>query len=108
MLWAAFCLGLFGILRAGEFTCPSQSAVSSAIISVNDVSVNSYEAPSHVMIRVKYSKTDPFDTGFILHVRHTRDELCPVAAMLSFTTLIFILLLFGLQRCSISIGVVVM
>ena len=35
-----------------------------------------------MMIRVKCSKTDPFDIGFILHVGHTRDELCPVAVML--------------------------
>ena len=83
MLWAAFCLGLFGILRAGEFTCSSQSAVSSAMISVNDVSVDSHEAPSHVMICVKCSKTDPFNTGFILHVGH-RDEISPVVAMLSY------------------------
>ena len=60
--------------QAGEYTCPSESAVSSAM-SVNDVSVDSHEAPSHVMICVKCSKTDPFDTGFILHVGHTRDEL---------------------------------
>ena len=59
MLWAAFCLGLFGILRAGEFTCPSQSVVSSTMILVNDVSVDLHEAPSHVMIHEKCSKTDP-------------------------------------------------
>ena len=56
----------------------------SSVISVNDVSVDSHEAPSHIMIRVKYLKTDPFDTGFILHVGHTRDDLSPVAAMLSY------------------------
>ena len=32
---------------------------------------------------VKCSKIDPFDTGFILHVGYTRDEIFPVAAMLS-------------------------
>ena len=55
MLREAFCQGLFGILRAGEFTCPSQSAVSSVMISVNDVSVDLHEDPSHVMIRVNCS-----------------------------------------------------
>ena len=52
------------------------------MLSVNDVSIDSHEAPSHMMIHVKCSKTDPFSTGFILHVGCTRDELCPVAAML--------------------------
>ena len=76
MLWAAFCLGFFGFLLAGKFTCPSsQSAVSSAMLSVNDVSFNPHEAPSHIMIRVKCSKTDLFGTSFILHVGCTRDEL---------------------------------
>ena len=83
MLWEAFCLGLFRILQACEFTCPSQSTIS-RMISVNDVSVDSHEAISHVMICVKCSNTDSFDTSFILHVGHTRDELCPVAAMLSY------------------------
>ena len=51
------------------------------MISVNDVSDDLHEAPSYMMIHVK---TDPFDTGFILQVGHTRDELSPVAAMLSY------------------------
>ena len=60
MLWAAFCLGFFGFLRAGEFTCPSQAALSSEMLMVGDVVIDSHENPSHMMIRLKRSKTDPF------------------------------------------------
>ena len=76
MLWATFCLEFLGF----SVHVHPQSAVSSLMLSVNDVSVDSIMAPSHMMIRV----TDPFGTGFILHVEHTTDELCPVAAMLSY------------------------
>ena len=80
LLWAAFCLGFFGFLQASEFTCPSQLAVSSAMLSVRCFS----RLTSHMMIRVKCLITDPFGTGFILHVGCTRHELCPVEAMLSY------------------------
>ena len=84
MLWAAFCLGFFGFLRAGEFTCPSQAALSSEMLVVGDVVIDSHENPSHMMIRLKRSKTDPFGAGFTLHFGRTDDKICPISAMLSY------------------------
>ena len=84
MLWAAFCLGFFGFLRAGEFTCPSQSACPSDMLIIDDVAIDSHEAPSHMMIHLKRSKTDPFGAGFTLHLGRTGNDLCPIAAMLGY------------------------
>ena len=57
MLSAAFCLGFFGFLRAGEFTCPSQSACPAEMLIIDDVAIDSHEAPSHMTICLKRSKT---------------------------------------------------
>ena len=45
MLWPDFSQGLFGFLRAGEFTCPSQAALSSEMLMVGDVVIDSHENP---------------------------------------------------------------
>jgi hypothetical protein len=84
MLWAAFCLGFFGFLRAGEFTCPSQSAFAHEMLEVGDISVDSHTTPTHMQVQLKCSKTDPFGAGFTLHLGRTGDELCPIAAMLGY------------------------
>ena len=84
MLWAAFCLGFWGFLWAGEFTCPSQAALSSEMLMVDYVVIDSHEDPSHMMIRLKRSKTDLFGAGFTLHFGLTGDELCPITAVLGY------------------------
>ena len=85
MLWAAFCLGFFGFLRAGEFTCPSPAAFSpSSMLEVGDVSIDSHASPSRMQVTLKCSKTDPFGAGFVLHFCRTGDVLCPMAAMLGY------------------------
>lgn len=47
MMWAAFCLGFFGFMRAGEFTCPSREAFTLDVLSPEDVAVNSHSSPTH-------------------------------------------------------------
>lgn len=84
MLWAAFCLGFFAFLRAGEFTCPANMTSSPSVLEVSDVTVDSHSAPTNMRIRLKHSKTDPFGAGMVLHIGRTQDILCPVAAMLGF------------------------
>ena len=51
---------------------------------VGDVVIDSHENPSHMMIHLKRSKTDPFGAGFTLHFGRTGDELCPISAMLGY------------------------
>ena len=84
MLWAAFCLGFFGFLRAGEFTCPSRAAFSPAMLEVSDIAVDSHSNPTRMQVRLKCSKTDPFGAGIVLHLGCTGDGLCPVGAMLGY------------------------
>ena len=64
MLWAAVCTGLFGFLRAGEFTVPSQSQYDPEVhLNLADISVGSHSAPTMFSVEVKQSKTDPFRLG---------------------------------------------
>ena len=37
----------FGFLRAGKFTCPSQSACPSEMLIIEDVAIDSHEVPSY-------------------------------------------------------------
>jgi hypothetical protein len=55
MLWAAFCLGFFGFLRAGEFTCPSKAMFTPVMLGADDVAVDSHLCPSHMTVRLKQS-----------------------------------------------------
>ena len=84
MLWAACCLGFFAFLRSGEFTCSSSSAYSSSMLSWGDIHVNSHSRPEYLVITLRHSKTDVFDSGVTLYVGATGDMLCPVAAVLAY------------------------
>ena len=87
MLWAAFCLGFFGFLRSGEFTCPSRESFTPDMLSPQDVSVDSHGAPSHLAVHLKRSKNDPFGAGTTLHLGATGTALCPVASVLGYLTI---------------------
>ena len=87
MLWAACCTGFFGFLRAGEFTCPSLQAFAPDMLSPQDVSVDSHNDPSSVMVRLRRSKADPFGAGVTIFLGKTGQSICPVAALLSYMVL---------------------
>ena len=82
MLWAACCLGFFGFMRAGEFTCTSPGE---NVLSVSDVTIDSRDSPQVLIVHLRHSKTDPFGIGTHLYLGRTGDQtLCPVAAVLSY------------------------
>ena len=84
MLWAAFCLGFFGFMRSGEFTCPSCITFTTDMLSPEDVTVDSHVSPSHIAVFLKRSKNDPFTAGTFLYLGITGDVLCPVSSMLGY------------------------
>jgi len=83
MLWAACCLGFFGFMRAGEFTCDSAAGVDDSLL-VSDVSVDSRDEPSVLTIHLRHSKTDPFGAGCFIYLGRTYHLLCPVTAILGY------------------------
>ena len=85
MLWRACCLGFFAFLRADEFTVPSRAAYDlSVYLSVEDVAIDSRAAPSIIRLRLKQSKTDPFQQDVDIHLGKTESDLCPVTAVLAY------------------------
>ena len=88
MLWAAACMCFFGFLRTGEVVVPSQSQYDAEThLSVGDVSLDSVDKPSCLMVRIKASKTDIFRKGNTVYLGITGTELCPVAAIVNYMVL---------------------
>ena len=84
MLWAACCMGFFGFMRAGEFTCRSPNTPPDDTLSVSDISIDSRVNPQVLIVRLRHSKTDPFGAGVNLYLGRTGNTLCPVAAVLGY------------------------
>ena len=84
MLWAAFCLGFFGFMRAGEFTCPSLDAFSPLMLSAADIAIDSHSRTFFMTVRLRQSKTDQFGAGVTIHFDRANSVLCPVAAVLAY------------------------
>ena len=88
MLWAAFTLCFFSFMRSGELCCTSSGTFDqSRDLTPHDISVDDARNPQTMKVHLKYSKTDPFKEGTDIFLARTNDELCPVAAMLSWLVL---------------------
>ena len=81
MLWAAFTLAFFGFLRSSEFTCYGPFDPSVHLTS-NDITLvpNSF-SPSHMLVRIKQSKTDPFRKGHTITIAKSLLPICLVMAI---------------------------
>ena len=85
MLWAACLLRFFEFLRSSEFTVPSEAAFDpDTHLTSSDLTLNDHQNPTILQVRLKQSKTDPFQAGHSIYIGRTDNELCPVAAMLSY------------------------
>ena len=82
MLWAAACVGSFGFMRSGEFTCRSSEEPPPILSSA--VAVDSHVTPTTVKIFLKKAKTDPFGNGVNIFLGRNDTLLCPVTAVLRY------------------------
>ena len=89
MFLAAITLAFYGFLRCGEFTSPSTSAFSARRhLAVQDVTFYpTFNSPSYMTVRCKFSKTNPFGRGHTLYLFSTHTLTCPVAAMKMYLSL---------------------
>ena len=83
LLWAAAAVCFFGFFRAGEITAPSASAFDPSVHLAWGVV---YISGDNQVLRVfiKRSKTDQYGRGTEVFIGVTRDELCPIKAVLSY------------------------
>ena len=63
---------------------PSGKFDPSVHLSVQDVAIDSHTSPSLLQIRIKMSTTDQFRHGTSVFLAASHNELCPVAAVLSY------------------------
>ena len=83
-MWAACCVGFFGFLRSGEFTCDSWTTYHPSMLSLCDVAIDDKSNPSIVHIMLRHSKTDVFGAGVTLNLGKTDDIICPVISLLNY------------------------
>ena len=83
-LWAACCVGFFGFLHSGEFTCDSWVTYRPSMLSLGDVSIDDQSNTSIVHLTLRCSKTDIFSVGITIHLGWTNDIICPVAPLLGY------------------------
>ena len=77
--------GLFGFMRAGEFSVTHVSEFDPASsLCLGDIAVDHHQDPSVVQVRLKQSKTDPFRRGVSIYLGRTQTDLCPVVAILAY------------------------
>jgi len=87
MLWAAFTTCFFGFLRSGEVGLETNGAFDpTRDLTPQDVEVDNLDHPKLLKLHLKHSKTDPYSEGSDIFIARTNDELCPVAALLSWLT----------------------
>ena len=84
MLWAAFLTCFFGFFRSGEICTDRSNFFDPAgDLSVDNVKVDDIHNPHIVRIWLSKSKTDQAREGAMINLPRTGDDLCPVAAVLT-------------------------
>ena len=84
MLWVAFLTCFFGFFRSGEICFKGADSFNpSSDLSVDRVKVDSLSRPTLIQMLLPMSKTDTFGEGAVINLPRTADDLCPVAAILS-------------------------
>ena len=82
--WAACCITFLTFPRCGEFTCNSLNSNNGAVLSFEDIAINSRDDPTIVHLTLWHSKSYIFGIGLTIHLVRTGDLLCPVSALLAY------------------------
>ena len=69
--WAACCIAFFAFLRCGEFTCNSSNSNNDAVLSLEDIAIDSWDDPTIVHLMLRHSKSDIFGVGVTIHLGRT-------------------------------------
>ena len=83
MLWAACTAVFFGLLRASEFTAPSNSSASPSTLLFHHVSV--IRDLPRVRLYLPMSKTDQFASGACVYLFPQAQPVCPFTAVAAFS-----------------------
>ena len=79
------CLCFFGFLRSDKVVAPDDSNFDpTQHLSFIDITADSLSNPSFLSVNIK---TDPFRSEVKIVVIRTREDLCPVAAVLAYMSL---------------------
>ena len=81
MLWAAFTLAFVAFLRSSEFTCNGSFNPEVHLTSQDITFLPDIHSPTHMLVRIKQSKTDPFRQGCTLTVAKSTSPICSVMAL---------------------------
>ena len=83
LLWAAMTLGHFGLLRASEFTVPSQGGFDPKLhLQKGDIEFTTLDNGQECMrVFIKTSKTDKFRNGVNLYLGCSQFTVCALCAM---------------------------
>ena len=77
MFWASMLTAFFGFMRVSEYTSPgTKTYQQDSTLCYNDICVKN----THINLRIKSSKTDPFRLGTIIRLSKNNTELCPFNA----------------------------
>jgi len=78
----------FSFCRSGEVTVEKEDEYNpTAHLSYGDLAVDNPTAPTVISIMIKKSKTDQGRKGAKVFIGKTSDDLCPVAALLSYLSI---------------------
>ena len=86
MIWAAMTLAFFGFTWLGELKCNSQFNSDVHLTPLDTIFHSSQSNPSHLLVKVKVSKTDPFRMRHTLLIGQTNQSICPVNVMKHYFT----------------------
>jgi len=87
ILWAPYCLTIFGFLRISEFIVPMQLDYDDLThFSLKDISVDNHSNTRLIKLRIKQSKTDPFRQCVDIYQGATDSPICHVSALMLYLT----------------------